>query len=139
MNPIQLTEDCIIIEVPEDATDLMVTQQGKMMNMELPPALGYIIPCADETDNPLRVDELPPGNWSILTENSRQITEEKAKGVVEMQKTFGYRQYDAIPGDYQWCATPVQSFQSILKANNLDPEKRYCVLIKSIKHATERL
>lgn len=48
-----------------------------------------------------------------------QYSEQDAKGIVESAKTFGYRNYGAPNGAYQWHATAKESLLSLLKKYSL--------------------
>lgn len=52
---------------------------------------------------------------------AKDLTPEQKAEIVEMKKTFGYRNYTAVNGEYQWTNLE-KSFDSLLKANNLSPD-----------------
>lgn len=74
--------------------------------------------------------KLPPGNYSIVGLAS-ELTWGKKGEICESEKTFGWRNYTAVNGQYQWCGNREQSFDSLLKHHSLDPKTT--LILKQIK------
>ena len=60
---------------------------------------------------------LPPGSWQILCKAS-DATPDIAREIVEMKKTFGYRKYDAVSGEFQW-TNEVESLYSLIRSHGM--------------------
>lgn len=66
----------------------------------------------------LTVENLPKKHkWQIV-----EVTEEVAREIVESAKTFGYKKYDAVNGEYQWVSTAFESYHSLLRSLEIEFE-----------------
>jgi hypothetical protein len=111
--------------VPEDATDI---QLHKVLGEDNYCVTLYSKEPMERTE---KIYLNKPGSWSIVS-ISDEMTEAKMSQIVEMQKTFGYRDYMASNGDYQWTGLK-QSFHSLLKAKQID--KRVLIIKKGTTEA----
>lgn len=135
-NIIRLREDCIIVEVPEGTggIDLYGNVLADELRYNTMPHPGRF--------NQFRV-AIPSADWSIIASNSKQITEEQAKGLVreyidvhENGHTHDvyfkdYEDVQQIIEDSFSKLTALESFRSLIKSKNGDPDKRYVVLTKA--------
>ena len=120
-----ITDSCCLVEVPDSAIKIHVHD---FISDERPKLFQYSF--KDVRLGAANI-QLPPGKWSILTENSKQITEEQAKQIApEPINGLFVNFYLGLLKPYN-CKSALESFNSLLKANNLNPNVGYCVLIKN--------
>ncbi len=97
-----LTGNYLAVEIPQDASDI----QGHKN------CVTYY--CSEGTINV----QLPSGSYKFLFLSS-QVTEGDLKEICPVHKGFGWRDYMAANGSYQWCASALKSFHSLLQSKNL--------------------
>lgn len=124
---IHLTGEYWGVKVPLTAYDFKVNNEYGVLWYMIPPLRGY------------STEELPEGSWEIVV-LAKDITEEIAKGICLGQKIKNaqlrleniiYPKYDEeFDGEIQCCLTALESYHSLLKSKNLNPETT--LIIKKI-------
>jgi len=115
----QLTQYTYAIEVPEDADCLGIrnTKLGGFVNDR------YFI------------KTLPPGEYEIVCQDSKRITEEEAFKIVEHHLApfdntiIGFEDYTDV--GYTSCETAQESFTTLLQSKHLNPSIRYVIILKT--------
>jgi hypothetical protein len=111
-----LTGNYWAVEIPQDTVHIEVYDKES-----LPLALiAYIKdPKGLFTPGiPQPIYPLPNGQYKFLFLSS-QVTEGDLKEICPVHKGFGWRDYMAANGSYQWCASALKSFHSLLQSKNL--------------------
>lgn len=119
----QLTENVFAVEVPEDATDIVVHNE--------PPKIIFTSKIQDPAQCGGDMIRLPPGSWQFIC-TTKEATEQQAKGIVgwlQIGDQLGYQDYRFDDPRFPY-KLATQSLNSLCKAKGLDVSKNYALLKK---------
>jgi len=124
----QLSENSFAIEVPEDASDIDMDDGALYYRSHIP---GFPNPIGRAKMLP----NLPPGEYEIVCQDSKRITEEEAFKIVEHHLApfdntiIGFEDYTDV--GYTSCETAQESFTTLLQSKHLNPSIRYVIILKT--------
>jgi len=124
-----LTDKAAVVEVPEDCGGITLygSQLADEIKYNIMPYIGKFKSISIS---------IPPGDWSILCNDTRSISEEQAREVVgaecfeDDEKYYYIYEKDDRVRQNLFYDTALESFQSLMKSKNLDISKRFVLIVK---------